>query len=351
MKKTLLVLAALLATAQSASSIVFNIREGKAGFEVVKIIGIEVNIAPEVAVKLDSGLPSGHSRRQLLADAHRVFAAAKKIMPATYREFVNKEYKVYFLHEAGASNGLEYIRKGQETWDRRIPRDGSMSKSIMIFRTFDFFDPPFDTFYFVHEMAHFHHIDLNNYRDLIIQSYYDKVVVKNKKFKTLYASKNHMEYFADISATYLMARQLNPRHGMPKGAAALKRYSPLSHEMCEIFWRSEKTDFKPKTKLAPKVDDIPMPQISFEPPTKHKETRSSLAALYEVERSVRTGAYYEELSRHGWTTEGSATATKRKSFEAYYKAYNKLISFERKFPNHNINKIKKLLNQKVGMIN
>jgi len=346
MRKTLLILAALLITASDVSAVLFNLREGKPGFEIVNIADIDVYIAPEVVVKLDR---SPALRKKIITDAHRVFVATRKIMPDTYKKFVDKDYKVYFLHEP-TSNGLEYIREKQEKWDRRIPRDGSMSRSIMIFRTFDFFDPPYDTFYFVHEMAHFHHIALNSHRDIQVEDYYDTVVTKNKKFKDLYASKNRMEYFADVSATYLMPKYLNPRRGMPHGAEELKRYSLLSYKMCESFWPSKKMDFKPERKLPPKVDDIPMPEISFDiRPKKHEETNASLLAVYKIERLIRTGRYYEEISRHGWTTEGSAETTKRKSFEAYFKAHNRLIDFKRSFPNHNVSSIKETVEQKIGI--
>lgn len=346
MKKILLILAALLITSGDVSAILFNLREGKPGFWIVNIVDIDVHIAPEVAKKLNK---SPALQKKIMADARRVFMATKKIMPDTYKKFVDKDYKVYFFHEP-TSNGLEYIRENQEKWDRRIPRNGSMSKSIMIFRTLDFFDPPYDTFYFVHEMAHFHHIALNSHRDIQIKDYYDRVVTKNKKFKDLYAGKNRMEYFAEVSATYLMPRYLNPRRGMPHGAEELKRYSLLSYKMCESLWPSKKMNFKPERKSPPRVDDIPMPEISFDiRPKKHEETGASLLAVYKIKKLMRTGIYYEEISRHGWTTEGSAETTKRKSFEAYFKAHNRLIDFKRRFPNHNVSGIKKAVEQKIGI--
>tara|TARA_Y100001938_G_scaffold131492_1_gene188662 strand:+ start:17489 stop:18538 length:1050 start_codon:yes stop_codon:yes gene_type:complete len=348
MRNIILSLLIALATPVSSLGIIFDLRQGKAGFEVVKIAGIEVHISPEVATKINE---SPLLKKKIITNAHRVFTQTKNVMPNTYSKFIEKEYKVYFLNEPHASNGLEYIRAGQEKWDRRIPRNGSMSKSIMIFRTFRFFDPPFDTFYFVHEMAHFNHIAMNEHRDIEIRNYYDLAVKKNKKFLGLYGSKNHMEYFAEISAVYLVPGPLVARRGMPKGAEALKSYSPWSYKMAERFWGSKKTNFKPEKEIPPKVDDIPIPEINFATRRdKHQETPESVMAIARINMLVRQGMHYEELSRHGWTLEGPATTTRKKSFEAYFKARNKLIEFESQFPNHNVNHIKVKVSQKLRML-
>ena len=184
-----LILAVTTGSNQVSAVSVFDLRNGKSGFEVREINGVKIFIAPEIALPAKGKI----QRNRLFSDICRVLKQTEKLMPRTYGEFNRLSYKVYLLHEPHASNRLEFIREGQEKWDRRIPRDGSMSKSIIIFRALDFFGPPYDTFYFVHEMAHFHHIGLNKHFNSVIEHFYARAVKNNHKFRGQYAAKNHME--------------------------------------------------------------------------------------------------------------------------------------------------------------
>jgi hypothetical protein len=130
----ILLLAVITGSNQVSGVTVFDLGNGKSGFEVHEINGVKILIAPEVTLP-----PKGTiQKHRLFSNMRRVLKQTEKLMPRTYSEFNRLSYKVYLLHEPHAANRLEFIREGQEKWDRRIPRDGSMSRSIMIFRTLDF---------------------------------------------------------------------------------------------------------------------------------------------------------------------------------------------------------------------
>jgi hypothetical protein len=272
----------------------------------------------------------------------RVLRQTKEIMPKTYLEFKNRNYKIFLLNERNAGNGLEFIRVGQERWDRRIPRSGQLSKSIIIFRTLNFCSsPPFDTFYFVHEMAHFHHIVIAHHRNEEIKKSYARVVAGRGKFKGMYTSKNYLEYFAETSATYLMSGELVPRpNGFPKGARQLKAYSPEAYRMCESFWENEKTNFKPGRKLAPRVDDI----LIVSAPPVFKASPQSSKMRKEIEQLIEWGDHYKMVSMAG------PSIYKRESFDAYSRAHGKIIAFRRKFPDTNIENLRKKVDQSIRLV-
>ena len=353
-----LLLAVVITGSNQVSGVtVIDLRNGKSGFEVHEINGVKILIAPEVALPLKGTTQKG----RLLSNMRRVLKQTEKLMPRTYSEFNRLSYKVYLLHEPHASNRLEFIREGQEKWDRRIPRDGSMSRSIMIFRTLDFFDPPYDIFYFVHEMAHFHHIGLNENMNSVIKGFYEKAVKTNRKFGGLYAAKNHMEYYAEVSATYLMPSHMVPRKGLPKGAAALKEYSAVTHEMCKRFWGNENNNNYPYKKPPPAVAVISGQRNAlFTPPEtmwnttlqlKPTKISESEKELWRIQRVIRKAEYYEVISRIGFTAEGTPEQVRKKALEFYERAHIMMIIFQRRHPNHNIDNIRRKVMGKIGITN
>jgi hypothetical protein len=141
----------------------------------------------------------------------------------------------------GRASGMSYIRRGEP---RNYPRlDPRWEHAVVIYSAdnFMYLDKLWASKALMHELAHCWHIghwpekhpaiyepwlrarDKNLYRD-----------VKDYKGKTLakaYASKNQLEYFAELSAIYFVGGNYQPfdRPG-------LKAYDPIGYAMVESLW-------------------------------------------------------------------------------------------------------------------
>jgi Leucine-rich repeat (LRR) protein len=136
-----------------------------------------------------------------------------------------------------------------------------MDKSIIFLKTIDYVKiGSFRAlFYFTHEMAHFRHLVLSERYFQKIREAYSSARAQNKYFGA-YASKNHLEYFAEVSASFLLPRSRG--HVYPRGARELKQYDIGAFNLCSVIWNNDTLARRNR------ADDNPIalqePQLSVE---------------------------------------------------------------------------------------
>jgi hypothetical protein len=83
-------------------------------------------------------------------------------------------------------------------------------------------------------------------------------------------------------------------------------------------------------------------------PTKISESEKE---LWRIQRVIRTAEYYEVISRIGFTAEGAPEQVRKKALEFYERAHIMMIIFQRRYPNHNIDNIRRKVMGKIGITN
>ena len=238
--RSLIILSLTFYSLCTGATLKYNMRDGKPGYEILDIRGVKVWKAPELANL------TPERKKNMINFIKRILFETEKYTPNTLKEFKRKEYKIMLFQERTPSNGLEFLRDNQHQWDERIDKRGTMDRSIIFIKTMDYvaIGSRRALFYFVHELAHFRHLALSRDLDSEIDAAYKSAKAEGKYFNA-YAGKNRLEYFADISASFLLPENRAPK--FPRGALELKKYDPKGYELCATLWSSE-PDFNPKSK-------------------------------------------------------------------------------------------------------
>ena len=94
----------------------------------------------------------------------------------------------------------------------------------------------------VHELGHAQHLEhwpenrsdiYDTWKHAMESRLYQVVRAEDKdSFNPNYAAQNHLEYFAELTATYFVGNQYYPRD-----RASLKGYDPEGHALIEKLWK------------------------------------------------------------------------------------------------------------------
>lgn len=306
----------------------FSLREGKPGYEILNIRGVEVYKAPELArITL-------RDKQIMINFVSNLLISAEKHIPHTLSEFKKRGYKIMLFEENIKDNGLEFLREGQHKWDKRIDKRGKMDKSIIFIKTISYTNlgSRKALFYFIHEMAHFRHLALANEYTPRIKRTYRSAIAKNKYFGT-YSSKNHLEYFAEVSASFLLPRALG--HMYPRGAAEVRQYDIEAFNLCGEVWRDDilvKSNMVRAKRAVVFSEPAPKPRnpilIRREKPEKSGRytTAHNNDPITFQEYNI---AYTAMSNAQFWRYRGHA----EKAMQKYRESYEKFSEFNLKYPN------------------
>jgi len=343
----------------AGGGIKFDMRNGKPGYEILKIRGVEVWKAPEL-----SDL-SEKNKQSVIKFMDRVLYETDKYMPHTLKSFKEKGYKVMLFQENSPGNGLEFLRKNQHTWDDRIDKRGTMDKSIIFVKTTEYVNLGSQKalFFFMHEMAHFRHLAISRDHNPQILAAYKSARAGGKYFGS-YAGKNHLEYFADISASFLLPR--NRGHKYPRGARELRDYDPKGYKLLCTIWGGEPmppADLRQVARKFPFPSALatgPLAQRSDPPQSSEKKPEYFFPQQAEKPRNPILIRRENPVHSGRYTTAYDDSPTARKEYrliydtiedakfnahlkrrdraiQKYREAYTRLNTFILKYPNWNGN--------------
>ncbi len=180
-----------------------------------------------------------------LARLEGKLAAAVALLPAAALPDL-RSLKVFLLYGprsrgGGRDNGLEYFRasdpKHHDWLDRR------MGRSVVIYDAANFaaISEQWAIRALVHEFGHAQHLEHWPEDRADIFDAWDQAV-KAGRFREVheedrhthnpnYAARNHLEYFAELTATYFVGVEYFPRD-----RAGLERYDPVGYALIENLW-------------------------------------------------------------------------------------------------------------------
>lgn len=168
-----------------------------------------------------------------------------KVLPESALPDLRK-VKIFIMHgqhakNGGRSSGLEYFR--QESPKHYEWLDPRMASSIVIYDAENYLrlTDHWALKALMHEMGHAHHLEhwpeeradiYDAWKAAIDGGLYQTVREEDKDaFNPNYAAQNHLEYFAELSATYFTGNNYFPRD-----RAALKDYDPAGYKLIEQLW-------------------------------------------------------------------------------------------------------------------
>ena len=217
-----------------------------------------------------------------------IFSIVEKICPRTAASFRNNNYKIYLYHLPISRGGMEFFRPNQHRWDKRI--NSHVDKGIAVPSAYSYMAAPANkptrksitVPILIHELAHYRHVVLlknNKIYNNKIKRAYNNAMRNIPTYKGSYASRNDLEYFAEISMSYLL---LN--HAMavfPDGSKTLHDTDRIGYNLCKEIWGENLAAWNPSMRvpLPPKNPLMPVPTL---PP------RELIAAATKKKRRVQT---------------------------------------------------------------
>ena len=174
----------------------------------------------------------------------KILKETERVIPKTVKSFKEKKCKIILYELDFVKGGMEYVREGQSSWDER--HNSITDHSIIIAKAFSYSKTGHNGFaYFLHEMCHFHHLDILKLKtklDYKIKEAY-AMAMKNPKYSGVYASSNYLEYFAEISTAYLLESHRTSR--FPKGSKELYIHDKNGFNLCKEIWGEKLAAYKP----------------------------------------------------------------------------------------------------------
>ena len=192
-----------------------------------------------------------------------------KICPDVINSFANNGYKIYLYRLPSSRGGMEFIRDGQNSWDKRL--NIYVNKGIIIPRAYMYSSPPHDKqglVYLLHEMAHYKHVvtlgESGKNNSEIKAAYLNSLGIP--KYAGTYARKNHLEYFAEISVAYLL--KSNSVTIFPSSSRELYSHDKVGYNLCKKMWGGQLAAYKPLSRTPVMIAASPSkkpPVISMSP--------------------------------------------------------------------------------------
>jgi hypothetical protein len=142
----------------------------------------------------------------------------------------------------GKKSGMRYVRKGETK--SRLYYDPKWENSIIIYSASNlvYLSKLWAKKALVHEFAHAWHIThwndkhpaiYNTWKNSSINKLYTNVAdINGKNIGSAYASKNQLEYFAELSAIYFVGGNY-----FPFNKQGLSRYDKEGHQLIEQLWK------------------------------------------------------------------------------------------------------------------
>jgi hypothetical protein len=168
-----------------------------------------------------------------------------KLLPAAALPDLRK-VRVFLMHgpaakAGGRNNGLEYFRADAPTHHNWL--DPRMASSIVIFNADNY--ARLSEFWalkaLVHECGHAQHLEhwpedrvdiFDTWQSALGKGLYEVVREEDQgTHNPNYPARNHLEYFAELTATYFAGNSYFPRD-----RAALKAYDPVGFALIETLW-------------------------------------------------------------------------------------------------------------------
>ena len=215
--------------------------------------GAQINLSREVNYDFytKNGLTYGvHS--SFLGNKNEIFltinhiseaiSQVEKIIPDTFFVFKKENYKIFLYEFSNSEGGMEFVREGQHKWDKN--KNPVLDCSILIFKAYSAkeYGRSNTLPYLLHEMAHFLHIRIlkGSLDAEIIQKY--QLALRNPRYKGSYALTNYLEYFAEISMSYLL--ESHEVSLFPSGSRELYLKDRDGYGLCEKIWGKDLSAFR-----------------------------------------------------------------------------------------------------------
>jgi hypothetical protein len=179
----------------------------------------------------------------------KIFSEVERVIPKTVSHFKKQKCKIVLYELENTRGGMEYVRSGQSEWDPRI--NPKINHSILIPRAYSYSQSGHKGMaYLLHEMIHFHHIDIltlngdTPFDKELKRSY--ALAVRNPKYRGVYASSNYLEYFAEISTAYLLESHRTSK--FPKGSKELYIHDRVGYNLCKSVFGEKAAAYTPLSK-------------------------------------------------------------------------------------------------------
>jgi len=181
----------------------------------------------------------------------KILSEVERIIPDTVAHFKKERCKIILFELENSTGGMEYVRDRQSGWDRRM--NPTIEHSILIPRAYTYsLSGHRGMAYLLHEMIHFHHIDILTLNGTTA---FDKDLKKayalacnNPKYVGVYASTNYLEYFAEISTAYLLESHRTSK--FPKGSRELYNHDRVGYNLCKSVFGEKAAAYKPPVRVA-----------------------------------------------------------------------------------------------------
>jgi hypothetical protein len=229
------------------------------------------------------------------------FSNIEKLCPSTATHFKKNKYRLYLYSLPSTRGGMEFIRDGQYLWDKRM--SAYVNRGIIVPRALFYIrqnQKENGAVYLLHEIAHYRHVVMigENGRgyDKVIRTEYNKAM-RNPLYRGTYASKNHLEYFAEISMAYLLRKHTVAV--FPSGSRELYEKDRIGYDLCKKIWGENLASYRPQRQRLvanPPVQSIspfgmsPEPALDLPPSGRHR--------TYEVTQGQRTGSLQDRLTTY-----------------------------------------------------
>ena len=187
------------------------------------------------------------STQEALAYWGHTISRIEKICPDTVAHLKKNKYKFYLYYLPASRGGMEFIRDGQHRWDSRL--NNYVNKGIIIPRGHiysTYSQREAGLFYLLHEIAHYRHVvmmgEKGSPQDIAIRIAYHKAM-RNPLYRGTYASKNHLEYFAEASMAYLLKK--HTVSVFPSSSKQLYEKDRIGYNLCREIWGKNAAAYKP----------------------------------------------------------------------------------------------------------
>ena len=207
-----------------------------------------------VLVCFDSAISNKTTRIQAINLIGRLMRISRSVLPPhLFHNLSGKDFKIFVFQKRSVpttfTNSAEYIRKNQFIWDKRVGKE--MSISILLVDIDDFIAHDYYAIStFVHELAHFYHLECIIDSDQSIKRAYEEAKKKNLHKNNLYMMRSRHEYFAEVSTSFFGDKKWNRKY--PRTATELRVYDPVGYKLCLNLWGSKQKYPKPALTKAPK---------------------------------------------------------------------------------------------------
>jgi len=188
-----------------------------------------------------------HAVQEALLYWSHTLSRIERISPDTVSHFKKNKYKLYLYYLPSSRGGMEFIRDNQRSWDKRL--NVYVNKGIIMPRAYAYTkidQREAGLAYLLHEIAHYRHVvmlgESGSRRDMMIRVAYNKAM-KNPLYRGTYASKNHLEYFAEASIAYLLKE--NTISPFPSSSRQLYEKDRVGYNLCREMWGKDAGAYSP----------------------------------------------------------------------------------------------------------